>query len=172
MNRPEETLHRACVAYLRASLHYDPKTGVFTWRAGQRRAGRRAGTISKGYRQIQIKIDGKAFGFKEHRIAWLFVHGEWPADQIDHINGDRADNRIANLRPATNSLNMANRKLNTNSASGAKGVCWHNGSQRWRARLQFDGKRIHLGDFKNKEAAEIAYEAAAKRHFGEYARLK
>lgn len=162
-------------------LAYDAEAGTFAWRHDVRlktgwlrvAAGTRAGSAHpRGYRQIQIWIDGKPIGIKEHRLAWLFVHGEWPADQLDHINGDRADNRIANLRPANNSLNMANRKLNANSKSGVKGVCWHKGSKRWRARLQYNGKRIHLGDFLNKEAAQIAYEAAAKRHFGEYARTK
>lgn len=181
MKRPEETLHRACLEYLRASLRYDPETGVFTWAkdnilAGGAKVvsnGDRAGTINAdGYRQIQFKIDGRKRGFKEHRLAWLLVHGKWPTNQIDHVNGDRSDNRIVNLREATNSQNMMNRKLNANSGSGVKGVSFHRGSQRWRARLQFNGKRIHLGDFKNKEAAEIAYEAAAKRHFGEFARLK
>lgn len=162
-------------------LSYDPETGIFVWRHDIRlktgalriAAGDRAGSAHpRGYRQIQIVLDDKPIGMKEHRLAWLFVHGEWPADQIDHINGDRADNRIANLREATNSQNMMNRKLNANSQSGIKGVSFHRGSQRWRARLQYEGKRIHLGDFKNKEAAQIAYEAAAKRHFGEFARLK
>lgn len=185
MQRNEEKLHRAAVEYLRATLRerlaYDPETGAFTWLKDVRlkngglrvAAGTRAGTLLRsGYRSIQVWLDGKPKGLREHRLAWLFVHGEWPADQLDHINGDRADNRIVNLRPATNSLNMANRKLNANSKSGVKGVCFHRGSQRWRARLQFDGKRIHLGDYLNKEAAEIAYAAAAQRHFGAYARLK
>lgn len=190
MQRNEEKLHRAAVEYLRATLPaeyvrerlaYDADTGAFTWRndirlrSGALRiaAGTRAGTVDgKGYRSIQFCLEGKPVAFKEHRLAWLYIHGAWPADQLDHINGDRADNRIANLRPATNSLNMANRKLNANSKSGVKGVCFHRGSQRWRARLQFDGKRIHLGDYLNKEAAEIAYAAAAQRHFGAYARLK
>lgn len=167
--------------YVRERLAYDPETGGFTWRqpvllrtGGVRvPAGSRAGTYEKkGYRSIQFWIDGRRVAIKEHRLAWLYVHGEWPVDQLDHINGDRADNRIANLRPATNSQNMANRKLNDNSKSGVKGVCFHRGTQRWRARLQYNGKRIHLGDFKEKEAAQIAYEAAAKRHFGEYARTK
>lgn len=175
MKRDEE------LTQLRLQLGYDPVSGVFVWKHEKRlasgalriAAGDRAGTsVGKGYRQIQVKINGKKRGFKEHRLAWLFVHGRWPNGQIDHINGNTSDNRIVNLREATNSQNMMNRKLNANSQSGAKGVSFHQGSQRWRARLQLNGKRIHLGDFKNKEAAEIAYEAAAKRHFGEFARLK
>ena len=181
MKRPEEAAHRAIASALAGRLRYDPDSGEFTWlqdvklRHGGIRvaAGTRAGTeLDSGYRVIQVWVNGKPKGLREHRLAWWFVHGEFPKSQIDHINGDRRDNRIANLRLATNSQNMANRKLNANSKSGVKGVCFHAGSQRWRARLQVNGKRIHLGDYKNKEAAEIAYEAAAKRHFGEYARLK
>lgn len=175
MRRPEEALQRALVAQLRARLLYDPSTGNFTWAPNCRAriAGRVAGSLhKKGYRQIQIVIGGKLLGFKAHRLAWLFTHGEWPSEQIDHINGERDDNRIENLRLATPSQNMANRKLNANNAAGAKGVCFHKGAQRWRARLQVNGTRIHLGDFKNKEAAEIAYAVAAKMHFGDYARLK
>ena len=119
---------------LRALLDYDPVTGVFTWKAtrtGQAVAGRIAGgALHTGYHRIQI--DGRAF--LAHRLAWLYVHEVWPQGQIDHINGVKADNRIANLREATASQNGQNRRgSQINNGSGLLGVYPHDASGRWRA---------------------------------------
>jgi hypothetical protein len=96
---------------LRQLLHYDPERGVFTWLSrpaerswNTRFAGTRAGTIN-GLGYVVIGILGRRY--KAHRLAWLYVHGEWPGRELDHINCDKSDNRIANLRPATRSQNIA-----------------------------------------------------------------
>ena len=158
---------------LREFLEYDPNTGVFRWRfprVGVRRDRNSiAGTVSKkdGYRIIQINGNlGKA-----HRLAWLYVHGRWPANQIDHINGIRDDNRITNLREATNAENARNAKRLRSNKSGYKGVYWHKSNRRWIAQVNIDGRCSHLGSFGTAEAAHAAYCDAATKHYGEFARL-
>ena len=148
---------------VRELLHYDPKTGEFTWRVsrgGGVKAGDIAGTINKtkGYRNIWI-----GGNYKAHRLAWLYVHGTWPEDQIDHINHVKTDNRIANLRPATNGQNMQNRPHQRNSPSGFKGVLGRSKSGRLPAKIAANGKQIWLGHFDSPELAYAAYCAAAAR---------
>lgn len=106
-------------------LDYNPETGLFTWKA--KRCGTKHGSVagsidpSHGYRRI--KIDGHLY--LAHRLAWFYVCGEWPAHEIDHIDRARANNRIANLRPATRSENQCNKPRYSNNRTGAKGVHWH-----------------------------------------------
>lgn len=151
-------------ARLLESLHYDPSTGYFVWRAGRLRAGRRAGCLSKnGYRKIFV--DGEQF--LEHRLAWFYVHGEWPPVHIDHINLERADNRIANLRAVTPSENMLNRRQQT-AKSGFRGVRFHSRDKLWQAYFAMHGKFKSVGYFKTPEAASVARERAVREAFGEY----
>jgi hypothetical protein len=105
---------------------------------------------------MQIRIEGKAF--YSHRLAWLYVHGSWPADQIDHVNRDRADNRIANLREATQSQNQQNRL--TKTSTGTVGVIWHARDARWQVTIRANGARKHLGQFKDLGAAVAARKQA------------
>lgn len=105
-----------------------------------------------------------------HRLAWLYVYGEWPDAEIDHINGNTGDNRISNLRPATRAQNGANRGRQTNNASGVKGVCWHAQSGKWRAMIRISGKSRHLGLFNDIGAAAAAYARATVNRNGEFAR--
>lgn len=151
---------------LRELLHYDPETGVFTRlvatvRGARFAAGTVAGSVhSQGYRTICI--DGRSN--KCHRLAWLYMTGEWPADMVDHANGIKSDNRWANLRSADRALNMQNlRKAQTNSRSGLLGVCIER-KGKFRAEIRFDGKRLHLGTHETAEAAHAAY-LEAKREF-------
>jgi len=141
---------------LKELLHYCPETGLFTWRVDRNkktRAGDSAGTIRPdGY--IQISIDYKLY--RAHRLAWLYVHGRWPVDQLDHINHHRADNRIANLREATNSDNKKNQSLHSNNTSGVCGVLWHSRDKRWVAQVRVDNHNIHLGNFTDKDDAIAA----------------
>lgn len=154
---------------LRALLDYDPATGIFIWREQRSRyaKGARAGTLNHdGYRRIGI--DGK--DYTANRLAWLHVHGEWPASAIDHKDGARDNNRIDNLRPATRSQNAANMARRRDNAAGFKGVYFHKVARRWSAMITIDGHNKYLGLFDTPEAAHAAYCAAAKRAFGEFAR--
>lgn len=145
---------------LRLLVSYDPETGEFRRivRAGARPAGSLAGTRTKrGY--VQIGACG-AFHLA-HRLAWLWTHGEWPASDIDHLNGDKSDNRIANLRAVTKSENMQNfRAARKDSTSGLLGTSPSKG--KWQAKIQVDGKTRHLGTFSTAEDAHRAY-VSAKR---------
>jgi hypothetical protein len=158
---------------LREMLDYCPETGVFRWRVsnGKRAiAGQPAGGISRnGYARISID-DAKHYA---HRLAWLHVHGVWPQGQIDHINGVKADNRIANLREASASQNGQNRSAaRADSGSGKIGVRLNPTSGRWGAEIVKNGQKHNLGYFDTKEAAHAAYLAAKRKlhEFGEVAR--
>jgi hypothetical protein len=147
-------------------LCYYPETGSFRFRHGAR-AGREAGGLWQG-RYWRISVGGQQY--LAHRLAWLYVHGKWPPDQIDHVNANGLDNRLANLRLASQGLNNANRRLGRNNTSGIKGVRWHSGHGKWYAGISIAGRQKHLGTFTSKEEATQAYRAAAKLHFGEFAR--
>lgn len=135
----------------------DLERGVF-WRGGER-----ADTLCpKGYRRVKYQHRYYA----AHRLIWLHVHGDWPVAQIDHINGDRADNRPANLRMATPSQNAANRRQ---CFAHLKGVRRYR-SGRFGASIKHNGLDRYLGSFSTAEAAHAAYMEAAVELFGEFAR--
>jgi len=154
---------------LRRLLAYDPETGYFTWLVtlcSKGPAGGRAGSKRrKGY--IEIKIYGRSYA--SHRLAWFYVHGKWPPNHIDHINGVRDDNRIVNLRPATSSQNRRNSKCS--SGSGRKGVYWYKPTGKWAASICIGGKNKYLGYFENIDDAADAYRRAAVENYGEFARV-
>lgn len=145
---------------LKELLHYNPDTGLFTWKVSlskRVKVGDIAGTVKNpGY--LRIRIDGKPY--YAHRLAWLYVYGAWPKDQIDHINGERTDNRICNLREATNAENQQNRKKQINNVSGYPGVYWNKSGQKWQARIKINSKTKYLGLFETPEAGHHAYLAA------------
>ena len=149
-------------------LSYEPESGSMTWRLARR--GTAAGTPaggswgSKGY--IGVCIDGRHYF--AHRLAWFYVSGDWPPQQIDHINGNRSDNRIENLRLADQSHNNANSPKRQRNRSGFKGVSLHKG--RWRAAITKGRKSTHLGYFDTAELAHEAYAAASREKFGTYGR--
>lgn len=159
---------------LREVLAYDPGTGVFTWRIALSpvaRVGSVAGTIYKnGRRYITV---GRRRYFAS-RLAWLYVHGEWPSCQVDHRNLNRSDDRIENLRLATATQNTANRGVSRRNRLGVKGVgistLRKRRPQRYRARIRVNGRLLHLGYFDSPETASAAYADAARQHFGEFAR--
>ena len=146
---------------LREVLDYNRDTGVFVWAVPTNpriKVGDVAGCVpERGYRLVRID----RHPYRAHRLAWLYVYGEWPAVQIDHINGDRADNRLANLREATGAENMQNqRRPQSNNQSGFLGVRPSGG--RWRAAIMVGGRKRYLGCFGTPEKASEAY-VAAKR---------
>lgn len=144
------------IADIRQRLKCDPDTGTI-WRwTGLRWIPAFTATDSDGYR---IGACCKK-PMKAHRVIWALHYGEWPAGEIDHINRDRADNRIANLRITTRSENVCNTGLRSTNTSGYPGVSWHRGKGRWRAAIRLNGRKIHLGYFDQAEAAGAAYAAA------------
>lgn len=153
---------------LREVLNYDPETGIFTRKvrlAQRHQVGDRAdfevtGGNLKGYRRVSLFSQR----YLAHRLAWLYVYGKWPEQHIDHINGDRADNRIENLREADDQLNIENqRSARKDSSTGVLGVIPHPDG-RWRARIQVKGRGIHLGLFADQAEAHAAYVAAKRKY--------
>ena len=131
---------------LKAALYYEPLTGVFTRRTKSARMsiGDIAGYVATlGYIFIRVKHRQ----YYAQRLAWLYVHGVWPKDQIDHINHVKTDNRISNLREVTGQENQKNRRANKNNATGIIGVTWHKRDKRWQAQATVNNKMIHLGQF-------------------------
>lgn len=146
---------------LREVLDYCPETGAFIRRATPliaQKMGMTVGYINDGG-YLRIRVDGKVY--PGHRLAWLYVHGKFPNGELDHINRNRSDNRIANLRLATRSENKQNRSMQRNNKSGYRGVHWNGRDRRWHAQIQLDGKRHHLGSYQSSEDAYAAYCAAA-----------
>lgn len=150
-------------------LDYDPETGVFTCRIARSsaKAGARAGTLALG--RWLINIDGRRY--RANRLAWFYVHGEWPQLEIDHIDRNPSNDRIANLRLATRSQNMANRPAQINSVSGLKGVSFHKRSGLFYGRITHQGRTHSVGYFKTPEEVSAAYAIKAKELFGEFARI-
>jgi len=155
---------------LKHVLDYDPNTGIFTWKNPTCvwvKPGYLAGNIlRKGY--IKIQINNKTYS--AHRLAWLYVHGEWPKSQIDHINGIRSNNSIGNLREASIFENARNRKIPHDNKSGFRGVSKLKDRNKWQAQIGFNRKHIHLGYFDTPEKANQVYEIKAKELFGEFIR--
>lgn len=142
----------------RELLTYDPETGVFAWRVS--RPGAASGTVAgtrTGQGYIQLSIDGKRY--RANRVAWLMTTGEWPEGVVDHRDGDRSNNRWANLRDTTQTVNAQNRRRSRGSL-GLLGVTRSRG--RFQAQIKAEGRHLHLGRFDTAEEAQEAY-LAAKR---------
>jgi len=141
---------------LRELLHYDPETGVFTRltrTSNSVRVGTVAGTAHKDG-MIHIFVMGSVY--KAHRLAWLYMTGEWPKNEIDHIDGNNANNAIANLRDVSRRMNQENQRVaRKNNVSGLIGVMRNH--KRWAAQIRTNGTRICIGTFDTKEQAHEAY---------------
>lgn len=151
-------------------LSYDKDTGVFTWicsPAQNVKSGSIAGSKNKnGY--IEIKINRKVY--KAHRLAWLITYKCFPKLHIDHINGEKDDNRLCNLRSVTQSQNMKNSKMQRNNTSGVKNVSYDKQCKKWRVYVTVDNKRINIGRFDDIEFAELVAIEARNKYYMEYAR--
>ncbi|TIV83829.1 MAG: HNH endonuclease [Mesorhizobium sp.] len=160
---------------VRAVLDYNPETGIFMWANRplsdfantqaygafvSRCLGREAGSPTmNGYRRITVD----RVKYLAHRLAWLHFYGTWPSQQIDHVNGDGCDNRIANLRDVSNAENHRNLRLMKTNRSGVAGVRFDARYDNWAATIWEDAKIIHLGSFKSKDDAVAARKAAERK---------
>lgn len=152
---------------LRIQFSYDSETGQFTRRGESKPSGRIA---TKGYRQIAI-IRKR---FMAHRLAWLYVHGEWPSGQIDHINQNKDDNRIENLRIVDNKQNQENVTAWGHNKTGRRGVCFIQSTGQWQADIKHNGKPLYLGRFDtvvDAVAARIRAEQTLFTHTPYYAKI-
>lgn len=174
---------------LRQLLRYQPETGKLFWKErpvsmftdGRYKAAHNAAWWNRNFSGKEaftaLSNHGYRHGlisrrsFKAHRVIWALVHGYWPDGQIDHVNGDRADNRIANLREASGAENMQNRGLQVSNTSGFKGIAWSAKQGRWVVRISKDGRRTYIGSYVTKEDAAKAYDAAAIQMHGGFAKL-
>lgn len=153
-----ELHNRPSAGRVRDALSYDAETGEFAWNisTGRVRPGVRAGVLKpSGY--VLVQIDGRSHG--AHRLAWLWMTGEWPKDQIDHINGNRRDNRFCNLRDVPGSVNQQNQRVaqSHNRTSRYLGVSWHSRSKKWRAAITLKGRTIEIGKYSDELEAHAAY---------------
>ena len=157
---------------IRSLLDYDQKTGSFVWKARpgsssfkKSMVGKAAGSAhSSGY--LAISLHGKKY--LAHHLAWVHFYGSWPPAYIDHINLNKRDNRIANLRLATPGQNSANASLRCDNTSGYLGVRFEPRRKKWIAVLHHEGKTRQLGSFATPEMAAAAYAREAYKKFGDF----
>lgn len=153
---------------LKEVLHYNPNTGVFTWIARIKGIciGSRAGCIHTnkrtGYRHIFIRVDRSLY--KAHRLAFLYMTGMWPTNEVDHEDHDGINNKWKNLRDVTHVENHQNLSKPSDNTSGVVGVCWHKTYSKWTARIRANKKNIFLGCFAEFSDAVSARMAAEKRY--------
>lgn len=176
MGRPKVFYSPLTAVKLKEYLDYNPDAGIFIWKIRKRafagkyvEVGQRAGSLGHhGY--WVIGIERKIY--QAHRLAWLWMTGEWPSKDIDHRNLKKDDNRWENLRLASEKENCSNRRIRSDNRTGFKGVSLHE-SGRYRASIQSrNGKRLHLGYFGTPEEAHAAYAEASIIHHGEFARTE
>ena len=156
------------IDFIKSRLLYDSSTGAFTWIDGPN-AGRKAGALKPhGYIEISIGPRGLAKCLLAHRIAWAVCYGSWPENQIDHINGNRADNRIENLRDVLPQTNAQNRRTHqSNNKVGKIGVFQKKGVGSFYFSVKIDGKLVKKGGFASAEDAHAAYlEIKRAKHVG------
>lgn len=146
-------------------IKYNQSTGELIWKAGYCRkvvAGSAAGCVAEGY--VMVRIDGE--NIRGHRLAWVCHYGSFPSGDIDHINGDRLDNRIINLRDVTSSENNKNKKIPKSNTSGFIGVYYYKPRKKWRVKVKSKGVDYHGGYFDDiYEANRVAIELRSSLGF-------
>jgi hypothetical protein len=149
---------------LKQKLNYNPETGLFSWLikpSDKIKLGSVAGSLDKdGY--VIITLNAKKY--RAHRLVWFYVYGKWPENEIDHINRIPRDNRIINLREATDQENQFNRGEQKNNTSGYKGVSWNKQNKKWLANIRVNCKTIYLGYFDDIQEASKAYRKAKEKY--------
>lgn len=156
---------------LKNRLFYNPKTGIFIWLPyfNAKNSNKEAGIIHpNGYKYIHIRPYGQ---YRAHRLAWFYMTGKWPKNQIDHKNRIKSDNKFSNLREANNSQQQANTKISVKNKLGIRGVCKTSNGKAWRATIWMNGKSKHLGTYKTIKEAEFIYNKNAKKYFGEFLKI-
>lgn len=156
---------------LKEVLNYDPETGIFTWKIKISKkiiVGTEPRSLNRyGYKRIRIdKRD-----YMAHRLAFLYMTGEFPKDQVDHINRIRTDNRFCNLRNASNAQNQWNKSKLRNNSTGFKGIHFANRERRFVAKVNVENKTICIGYFKELKCAVEAYENFVRKAHGEFSCL-
>jgi len=164
--------------FLREVLEYDPETGIFRWRHNSKRAARwntrhaglPAGCPAKRvHGRIQIRLPNGAL-YWAYRLAWLYMTGRWPSDEIDHINGDPSDDRFSNLREVTHQENSCNRGKSCNNTSGFSGVRYREHHRKWEARISVNRKTVWRAYAASAQEAAALRRAALPLFHGRFAR--
>jgi len=165
--------------YIKENFRYDPDTGYLWWtkpcesKNGRRQLDKPVGHVYNTHKYVRINLgltNGQV-SCGAHRIAWFLHYGSWPKDVLDHINGIKNDNKIANLREVTSQQNSANAKKKSNCSSQYKGVSFNKGRKKWEARVCISYKDKRIGYYTSEEEAARAYDKAAREKFGDYACL-
>lgn len=152
-------------------FRYDQESGKFFWLItptnNKASAGDEAGSIKSKSGYCNLRYKGK--DYLAHRAAWFFVHGRLPTNQIDHINRNRSDNRIENLRECTPSQNQKNQSINKKNTSGCSGVTWQASRNKYLVTVCVSGKRMNMGRYSDLHDAVRARKAAEQKFYGEFA---
>ena len=157
--------------YIRQNLSYDGKHLYWKVISGRRLSGPVGAVNSRGYASVKLTTNGVSKSYLVHRVCWFLHYGSWPTKFLDHINGNRLDNRISNLREVTGSQNSMNKKGNSCSNSVFRGVSYHNREGHYRAVIGTSGKSNYLGGFVCEREAALVYNHTAEKLFGEYAKF-
>lgn len=157
-------------AEFKERINYNPDTGVFTKaaRPGKklRGVGEKIGFLANGYWYLSFKYNK----YPGHHVAWLMHYGEWPDQNIDHIDGNPLNNAISNLRKAPQIDNCKNHKISRANKTGVTGVTWDSQTSQWRAVIAVNYKYLHIGRYDSFEQAVAARKSAEQKYFGEFAR--
>ena len=165
------------ISLLRDILDYNHESGALTWKASDKRSDswnkRYAGVAALQSIEPTGYLRGTIGGsqYKAHVICWGIYYGRYPSLEIDHINGNKSDNRIENLRSASRSENQINIGIRLNNTSGYKGASWKSRNGKWQSQIQLNGKTKYLGLYNTAEEAGAAYDNASRKYHGEFGRI-